>query len=269
MTAERNPGTAHVALQARQISWQVQGAPIVQSLSLQVQRGEMLGLIGPNGSGKSSLLRLLSGVLRPQHGEVLLGEQPLQHMPRRSIARQLALVAQSAHTLDAITVWDAVELGRTPWLSALQQLSAHDRDIVHQALTAVGLQGKAQRTWHTLSGGERQRAHIARALAQQPQVLLLDEPTNHLDVHQQLSLMQLVQQLPITKVIALHDLNQALACDRLAVMHQGQLVRLGTPDEVLTPELLRTVFQVQCHSLTDPHDGSRVLRLRPLTTPSC
>jgi pseudoazurin len=98
-------------------------------------------------------------------------------------------------------------------------------------------------------------------------VLLLDEPTNHLDVHQQLSLMQLVQHLPITKVIALHDLNQALACDRLAVMHQGRLVHLGPPDEVLTPELLQTVFQVQAHSLTDPLDGSRVLRLRPLTTP--
>lgn len=257
-----------VALQARQIRWQAQGTPIVQDVSLQVRSGEMLGLIGPNGSGKSSLLRLLSGVLRPHDGEVLLGDQPLQRMPRRSIARQLALVAQSAHTLDTITVWDAVELGRTPWLSALQPLTGQDRDIVRQALAAVGLQDKAQRTWHTLSGGERQRAHIARALAQQPQVLLLDEPTNHLDVHQQLSLMQLVQQLPITKVIALHDLNQALACDRLAVMHQGQLVCLGTPDEVLTPALLHTVFRVQAHSLTDPHDGSRVLRLRPLNTSS-
>jgi iron complex transport system ATP-binding protein len=256
-----------VALQARQLGWQVQGTPIVQNVSLQVHSGEMLGLIGPNGSGKSSLLRLLSGVLRPQTGDVLLGDQALHRLPRRSIARQLALVAQSAHTQDAITVWDAVELGRTPWLSALQPLAARDRDIVHQALHAVGLQDKAQRTWHTLSGGERQRAHIARALAQQPSVLLLDEPTNHLDVHQQLSLMQLVQHLPITKVIALHDLNQALACDRLAVMHQGRLVHLGPPDEVLTPELLRTVFQVQAHSLTDPIDGSRVLRLRPLTTP--
>ena len=145
-----------VALQARQLGWQVQGTPIVQNVSLQVHSGEMLGLIGPNGSGKSSLLRLLSGVLRPQTGDVLLGDQALHRLPRRSIARQLALVAQSAHTQDAITVWDAVELGRTPWLSALQPLSARDRDIVHQALHAVGLQDKAQRTWHTLSGGERQ-----------------------------------------------------------------------------------------------------------------
>jgi iron complex transport system ATP-binding protein len=119
--------------------------------------------------------------------------------------------------------------------------------------------------WSTLSGGERQRVHIARALAQRPGVLLLDEPGNHLDIHQQLALMQLIAELPITKVIALHDLNQALACDRLAVMNRGRLVRLGTPAEVLTPALLREVFQVQARELVDPADGARVLRFTPIS----
>lgn len=266
MTSTQNPWLPGVALQARRITWVTQKARIVQNVSLNVFQGEMLGLIGPNGSGKSSLLRLLSGAIQPQKGEVFLGEQPLHNLPRRSLARRLAFVAQSADTPDAITVWDAIELGRTPWLRALQPLSRCDLEVVQSALSAVGLQGKEQRTWHTLSGGERQRVHIARALAQQPEILLLDEPCNHLDVHQQLTLMQLVQQLPLTKVIALHDLNQALVCDRLAVMHQGQMVCIGTPDEVLTPDLLEAVFKVRAQSLIDPQDGSRVLRLRSLDT---
>ncbi|MBS3021697.1 Fe(3+) dicitrate transport ATP-binding protein FecE [Comamonas sp. PE63] len=255
-----------VALEACDISWKARGTAIVQQVCLQVQPGEMLGLIGPNGSGKSSLLRLLSGVLKPSSGEVLLGGQALQRLPRRAVARRLALVAQDADTLDAITVAEAVELGRTPWLSALAPLSAADQRIVKEALRDVGLLSKTGSRWNTLSGGERQRAHIARALAQQPQLMLLDEPCNHLDIHQQLSLMQLIRELPITKVVALHDLNQAMACDRLAVMHQGRLVQLGKPLEVLNPDLLQQVFQVQVRALLDPEDGSHVLRFQAMAS---
>lgn len=255
---------APAALAARAMGWATRATRIVDGVSLEVRPGEMLGLIGPNGSGKSTVLRLLSGILAPTAGEVLLDGQPLRTLPRRALARQLAFVAQMADTQDAITVWDAVELGRTPWLSALAPLSADDRRIVAEALAAVGLHGKQHSAWNTLSGGERQRVHIARALAQQPGVLLLDEPTNHLDIHQQLALMQLVRGLPITKVVALHDLNQALACDRLAVMRAGQLVAQGTPQQILTPALLREVFKVQVSELVDPADGARVLRFQPL-----
>ncbi|BDR09769.1 ABC transporter ATP-binding protein [Comamonas thiooxydans] len=252
------------AIEAREISWKIRGTPIVQQVCLQVRPGEMLGLIGPNGSGKSSLLRLLSGVLKPNSGEVLLEGQRLHQLPRRMVARQLAFVAQTADTADAISVTEAVELGRTPWLSAIDPLSSVDRSIVRDALRDVGLLSKANSNWSTLSGGERQRAHIARALAQQPRLLLLDEPCNHLDVHQQLSLLQLIQRLPITKVVALHDLNQAMVCDRLAVMHQGQLIQLGAPHEVMSPDLLEQVFQVQVRTLIDPQDGCRVLRFQPM-----
>lgn len=255
---------APAALAARGIGWATRGVRIVEGVGLEVQPGEMLGLIGPNGSGKSTLLRLLAGILAPTAGEVLLDGQPMRSMPRRALARRLAFVPQLADTQDAIDVWDAVELGRTPWLSALQPLSAEDRGIVDAALAAVGLQGKQHSAWSTLSGGERQRVHIARALAQQPGILLLDEPTNHLDIHQQLSLMQLVRGLPITKVVALHDLNQALACDRLAVVSAGALVAQGTPQQILTPTLLRDIFRVQVTALIDPADGTPVLRFKPL-----
>ena len=252
-------------LSAENLAWSARGAPIVREVSLQVAAGETLGLIGPNGSGKSTLLRLLSGVLRPEAGEVWLGETPLARMSRRHVAQLLAVVEQQAETAERITVQDAVELGRTPWLSALRPWSAEDDAAVAEALAEVEMSGFAQRDWATLSGGERQRVHIARALAQRPRILLLDEPTNHLDIHHQLSILRLVADLPVTTILALHDLNQAMGCDRLGVMHRGRLVALGRPDEVLTTDLLRDVFSVRATFLTDPADGERIIRFHAVS----
>jgi len=251
------------ALECSGLGYQVKGTPLLDGVSLQVRPGETLGIVGPNGSGKSTLLRLLAGLLRPHSGEVRLNGEPMHKLRRGEVARQLAVVEQQASTDDAIRVRDAVELGRTPWLSALKPWSASDDAIVDQALQAVGMAHLAQRLWHSLSGGERQRVHIARALAQQPRILLLDEPTNHLDIQQQLGILALVQALPVTTLIALHDLNQALGCDRLALMDRGRLVALGAPLEVLTPQRLHDTFGVHGHFIDDPLDGSRYLRLRP------
>jgi iron complex transport system ATP-binding protein len=244
------------------LSWSVKGNLIVKGVSLELQRGETLGLIGPNGSGKSSLLKLLSGIRPPDSGRIQLDGEALTDMTRRDIAQMIAVVEQQAETSDAISVLDAVELGRTPWLSALTPWSAVDDEIVQQALVDVDMADKRKRAWHSLSGGERQRVHIARALAQRPQILLLDEPTNHLDIQHQLSILGLVRSLPVTTMIALHDLNQALACDRLAVMDKGELIAIGEPAQVLTCELLRSTFGVEAHYLIDPHDGARILRFR-------
>ncbi|XXF10851.1 ABC transporter ATP-binding protein [Pseudomonas sp. D1-3] len=250
-------------LQCSDLGWSVKGRAIVAGVDLQVRQGETLGLIGPNGSGKSTLLKLLSGIRAPGSGQVQLDGKPLASLSRREVARQLAFVEQQADTSDAVTVRDAVELGRTPWLSALQPWSADDERVVMQALADVDMAHMHEHAWSTLSGGERQRVHIARALAQQPQVLLLDEPTNHLDIQHQLSILNLVRALPVTTLIALHDLNQALECDRLGVMEHGRLVALGEPDEVLTTERLRDTFGVRARYLTDPEDGARVLRFHP------
>ncbi|EPJ90316.1 MULTISPECIES: ABC transporter ATP-binding protein [Pseudomonas] len=244
------------------LSWSVKGNLIVKGVSLELQRGETLGLIGPNGSGKSSLLKLLSGIRPPDSGRIQLDGKALTDMTRRDIAQMIAVVEQQAETSDAISVLDAVELGRTPWLSALTPWSAGDDEIVQQALVDVDMADKRKRAWHSLSGGERQRVHIARALAQRPQILLLDEPTNHLDIQHQLSILGLVRSLPVTTMIALHDLNQALACDRLAVMDKGELIAIGIPAQVLTCERLRDTFGVEAHYLIDPHDGARILRFR-------
>jgi iron complex transport system ATP-binding protein len=260
MTAMNPPAIAPIRCQG--LGLRLGGREVLHGIDLALRAGETLGVVGPNGSGKSTLLKLLAGLRLPSSGVVQLLGETLTTLPRRRIAQILALVEQHADTLDAISVFDAVALGRTPWLSALAPFAQADHAIVEQALADVDASHLRQRRWGELSGGERQRVHIARALAQRPQVLLLDEPTNHLDIQHQLSLLQQVQALPVTTVVALHDLNQALTCDRLAVLDQGRLIALGAPETVLTPERLLDTFGVRAHYLTDPVDGARILRFR-------
>ncbi len=248
-------------LQARNLGWRVGRTQIVGGVDLAMYEGETLGLVGPNGSGKSTLLRLLSGILKPTAGEVAVEGQPLGALPRRLAAQKIAYLEQQADTGEAITVRDAVELGRTPWLTPLQPWSHEDDRIVAEALADADLHGFEKRYWATLSGGEKQRVHLARALAQRPRILLLDEPTNHLDVRHQLSILKLVAALPVTSIVALHDLNQALTCDRVGVMAGGRLVALGAPEEVLDVERIAEVFGVRASIVVDPADGARIFRL--------
>lgn len=233
-------------LSTHNVCWSAGGVEILRGVSLDVKEGEFLGIIGPNGSGKTSFLQLLSGVRRSRSGAVNLGGTLIHKLNRREIARKLALVEQQAGTTDRITARQAVELGRTPYLGALSPWSAEDDLIVNRALANVDMAHLADRCWHTLSGGERQRVHIARALAQEPQILLLDEPTNHLDIGHQIGLLDLVRRQNLTVVAALHDLNHAaMFCDRIAVMNKGCLVALGTPRDVLRAECIRSVFGVE------------------------
>lgn len=234
----------------------VQGRDLVADVSLRLRPGEMLGVIGPNGSGKSTLLSMMAGLLSPTRGEIRLAGQPMARLRRQQIAQRLAMVSQAAETSERISVRDAVELGRTPWLGPLRPWSATDEDAVQAALQAVGMEQMAARDWSTLSGGERQRVHIARAHAQAPQILLLDEPTNHLDIHHQIAILDLVSQLPVTTVIALHDMHHALRCDRVMVMQSGRCVALGKPLEVLTPVLIRKIFAVDAELIAHPAGGS-------------
>ncbi|CAM3279800.1 iron complex transport system ATP-binding protein [Paracoccus aminovorans] len=237
---------------------------IVSDVSVGLRPGEMLGLVGPNGSGKSTLLNLMAGLLPPSRGEVRLEGRPLARLRRRQIAQRLAFVAQSAETEDRISVREAVEMGRTPWLEPLRSWSPRDDAAVTAALQAVDMAHMAGRDWSSLSGGERQRVHIARAHAQQPRILLLDEPTNHLDIHHQLGILDLIAGLGATTVIALHDLHHALRCDRVLVMQAGRCVALGPPAAVLTPALIREIFGVEAEIVPHPGEGHPLFAFRKI-----
>jgi iron complex transport system ATP-binding protein len=249
-------------LRADRVGRRIDGRIVVDGITLAPRPGETVGLLGPNGSGKSTLLRLLAGVLPVSAGVVTLDGRPLPEVGRRATARRVATVEQHAHTQAELTVREVVALGRIPHRRAWAPASAADTRAVDAALERTGLTGLADRSWHTLSGGERQRAQIARALAQEPRELLLDEPTNHLDIQHRLDLLDLVAGLPITTVIALHDLNlAAMYCDRLLVLRAGRAVAEGRPTDVLTPALIEEVYGVRAEVTNDlGHPAIRFLR---------
>ncbi|TNM43284.1 ABC transporter ATP-binding protein [Nocardioides albidus] len=244
-----------MTLHADRVSWRRGGVLVVDEVTLTPRPGETVGLLGPNGSGKSSLLRLLQGAARPDSGSVLLDGEPIGAQGRRAVAKKVAAVTQHAETDTDITVYDVVRLGRTPHRSAWGASRDDDRAI-RAALERAGLTDKADRMWRTLSGGERQRAHIARALAQEPRELLLDEPTNHLDIRHQLDLLHLVRTLDVTSIVAIHDLNlAAMFCDTVIVLHHGRAAAAGRPAEVLTPQLIRAVYEVEAEVSHDDVTG--------------
>ncbi|EOI3469245.1 ABC transporter ATP-binding protein [Cronobacter turicensis] len=247
-----------MSIRAENISWSAGKKYIVNNVSLSVPTGQTLGLLGPNGSGKSSLLRILAGLRRPDAGRVLLDEGDIARLSRKKLAQRVAFVEQHAMTDANIRVRDVVKLGRIPHHSPLSPWTHQDDEIVRQALERVDMFDRRDEGWQHLSGGERQRVHIARALAQSPGEILLDEPTNHLDIHHQMHLMRLISELPVTSIVALHDLNHAaMFCDVLIVMQSGQVVASGTPDDVLTEAMLREVFKVEARIEISPHHGKK------------
>lgn len=249
-----------MTLRAEQVTWSRNGVLVVDGATLHPEPGQTVGLLGPNGSGKSSLLRVLHGLVRPTSGFVTLDGVDLASVGRRHVARSVASVTQHADTEIDITVRDIVRLGRIPHRTALGGGTTADDDAVDRALAHVGLLDQAKRLWHTLSGGERQRAQIARALAQEPRELLLDEPTNHLDVRHQLELLELVCALPVTSVIAIHDLNlAAMYCDLVVVLREGRVVAAGAPGDVLTTELIAAVYGVTATVARDAQRGHPVI----------
>lgn len=249
-----------MSLVATQLGWTAGRTPIVRDINLQIATGEVFCLVGPNGSGKSTLLLLLAGLRMPSAGQVTYDGKDLRFFRRRDIARNISIVAQQLETSDRLTVRETVELGRTPWLGPVSPFGEEDDLIVSEALAKTDISHLAGRRWQTLSGGERQRAHIARALAQQAKILILDEPTNHLDIHHQLAILALVRKLRVTVVMALHDLNQAMGCDRVGVMHQGRLEAVGAPGEVLNEVRIGKVFEVAVRPVHDLAQGDTFLR---------
>jgi iron complex transport system ATP-binding protein len=252
-----------VTLHADAVTWNRGGAIVVDSVSVRPEPGDMVGLLGPNGSGKSSLLRLLAGLARPTAGTVSLDGTDLRRLRRQHVARSVAVVGQHADTDVDVTVRDVVALGRLPHRGVLGPDHKADAAAVDRALEQTGLTVLADRLWQQLSGGERQRTQIARALAQQPRELLLDEPTNHLDIRHQLEVLSLVSRLPVTSVVALHDLNlAALFCDHLMVLRAGRVVAAGAARDVLTPELIADVYEVRAEVIDDA-SGRLSVRFEP------
>ena len=254
------------SLAAADVSWSVDGQHILANVDVQVPTGSFTGLLGPNGAGKSTLLRGLARLGKLDEGVIHIGSDNVHELPRRALARRLALVEQRSDTDIDLSVLDVVLLGRTPYRAALQADSVTDVTIAMHQLERVDLAHLAHRRWHTLSGGEQQRVHLARALTQEPSLLVLDEPTNHLDVGHALQLLAMVEHSGLTVLAALHDVNLAAAfCDRLVVLHQGRVAAAGPPEEVLTADLMAEVCDVEADVAVHPRTGRPHLWFHPPT----
>lgn len=237
---------------------------ILREVTLKLEPGEVLALVGPNGVGKSTLIRAASGLLAPQKGQILLGEAPIARLRPDERARQVAVVPQATGLPEAFTARALVAMGRTAHLGWFGREDAADQELVAQAMERTATAALADRPVGTLSGGERQRVLIARALAQTSALLLLDEPTAHLDLRHQEEVLRLVRSLAVDDglavLLALHDLNLvARFADRVALLSDGRLRRLGSPTEVLTAEELAAVYGMEIHVTAHPIHGSPLI----------
>jgi iron complex transport system ATP-binding protein len=254
------------ALSLHGIGVRFNGSTILDSVDMEIARGEWLGIIGPNGAGKTTLLRAIAGAVEFD-GSIAIRGRETSTMKRRDLARSIALVPQHPVLPPGMRVVDYVLLGRTPHVHAVTGPSLHDLDVVATILEALTLSALTDRDVTTLSGGELQRAVIARALAQESPILLLDEPTTALDVGRQQEVLELVDRLrrerTLTVVSAMHDLTIAAQFpDRLIMLAQGGVVAEGDGRKVLDPVLIRAHYSANVKILDDGSGGIVVVPLR-------
>ena len=230
-------------LQVEDLAYSYGEKDAVDQVSLQVERGEFVGLIGPNGSGKSTVLKNIYRGLTPDRGSIKLDGENLMTMPYKKSALKMAVVGHKK-------LFDVDNV--------------HDKEIVHHALEHMGMAHMAKRSYLNLSGGEKQRVLIARAIAQESDFLILDEPTNHLDISYQIQIFDFIKRLNVTVLSAIHDLNlAALYCDRLYVLKNGKIVLQGTPEEVLTEEHIYEVYGVKSSVSIHPVTGKLAITYLP------
>ncbi|WP_019153136.1 heme ABC transporter ATP-binding protein [Robertmurraya massiliosenegalensis] len=247
-------------LQVQNISYSISDKQILDDISFSIAQGKFIGIIGPNGSGKSTMLKIIYRHLKQTSGDVILFEKDIVQLAKKELARNIAVVSQETPMLFDFTVKDLVMMGRTPYKKWLSRDNDEDSSIVKESMQLANIIHLENRSFSHLSGGEKKRVMLARALAQRANILILDEPTNHLDIEHQYQLMDLVRDLPITIIAALHDINLAAGyCDELLVMKNGELFKSGTPEKVLTKELLEEVFHV--HALISKNPFTEKLHL--------
>ncbi len=236
-------------LEVKGISFAYNRREILKDVSFSVREGEMLGILGPNGAGKTTLIRVISGILPPLQGEILLEGINLGKIPPKERARKIAVLPQNEPPVDYLTVKEMVMLGRVPYFSLLWGTRKEDEEVVGRCLEMVGMGDFQNRKLGQLSGGERQKVLIARALAQQPRLLILDEPVVHLDLSHRLEVFFLLKRLEneqnLSIICVIHDINLAsYFSDKLLLVKGGRVFAQGEPREVITQDNLREVFNI-------------------------
>jgi iron complex transport system ATP-binding protein len=236
---------------------------IVENLNLNVNKGEITTIIGANGCGKSTILKTMARVHSAKSGSIYLDGKLIHKVPTKEIAKKMAVLPQSPEAPGGLTVYELISYGRSPHQSGFGRLSDRDRRVIQWALEVTGLVSFANHPVDALSGGQRQRAWIAMAIAQETDLLLLDEPTTYLDMAHQLEILQLLEKLNKeegrTIVMVIHDLNHAARFSQhMVALRSGKMIKEGTAQEVMTPEVLKEVFQIDAEIVKDPRTNKPV-----------
>jgi iron complex transport system ATP-binding protein len=255
-----------VKLKVNNIEFGYNSTPVLENISMDLDRSEVLGIVGPNGAGKSTLIRCIDRILTPRGGIILLDGNNISKMTRMEIAKEMGYVPQTTTRVFPATVFDTVLMGRRPHLG--WKSSEEDIDKVLEVLELLGIMKFAMRDFNEISGGQQQKVLIARALAQEADILLLDEPTSNLDIRHQLEVMDImkgiVKKKGISVIVAIHDLNLASRyTDRLLMMNGGRIFAAGNPESVLTVENIRCAYGVEALVKSD---GERpyIIPVRPV-----
>lgn len=237
--------------------------PAVAGIDLDVPAGQVVAIVGPNGCGKSTLLRCIARLHKPDSGAVTVNGDDVWSLRPRDVARRVALLPQSPIAPEAITVKGLVAYGRHPHQGLFRQWSLADEQAADAALDDTGISSFAHRRLETLSGGQRQRAWLAMALAQDTPIVLLDEPTSALDLGHTVEVLSLIRSIARTGrtvVMVVHDLvSAARYCDVLVAMHDGILAAAGDPREIVTPQLVHSLYNIDADILTSPGDDAPVV----------
>lgn len=246
---------SQVSMTIEGIRFGYNGSDILENVEFEAHRGELIGLIGPNGSGKSTLLRLMNGILRPKLGTILMEGRDLNKMKVDEIARVCANVPTEFNEDFNLSVQDLVFLGRHPFAKGLWWDTSEDEGLVVEAMKKYGVYHLRERRFSELSSGEGQRVLLAKAMVQCPRIMLVDEPSAHLDLRYKLEVMEHLREMlagNVTIVIASHDLNLlAKYCDKVMILSQGKIVAMGTPEDVITSEMVAQVYGVDVAIIKD------------------
>ena len=233
-------------LEINDLSFSYGSNKILEQVNLEIEKQEIFGILGPNGSGKSTLLRLVSNYLTPEAGTIRLDEKSITAYSQPELTTKLSVLPQQQQVGFDFTVREIVGMGRKPYVKRWQGLTPADEEVIDECLELTNTTQFADRRIHSLSGGEQQRVFLAQTLAQDPEILLLDEPTSELDINYQLEIFNLIKNLQeqgITIIVIMHNLNLASQyCDRLALLSQSQIKKVGTPAEVITAENIKDVY---------------------------